>query len=248
MDQRKTALISGGTSGIGLACASVLMERGWNVVINGRDAARCKAALASLHADGTAAFVAGDVSAEAACEKIVNEAVQVFGRLDGLVTSAGIYGENLIDDVSAEEVYRLFSINVYGTMFLCKYALPYLRKSKGAIVTIGSDAGLQGNIACSAYCATKGAVVSFTRALALEEAPHDVRANCICPGDVATPLLEQQMKDNPALSEDTIKEQYPLYRIARASEIAKVVAFLLSDDASYVTAASWPVDGGLTSW
>lgn len=248
MTGEKVVLISGGTSGIGLACAELLLKRGWCTIINGRNPERGENALRQLSGLGDAAFVAGDVSIESGCRDIVSAAVAKFGRLDGLITSAGFYGEKLLEEITYEEAKKMFDTNICGTMFLCKYALPEIRKQQGAIVTIGSDAGLQGNIACSVYSASKGAVVAFTKSLALEEAPHNVRVNCVCPGDVATPLLERQMEENPALSEDSIKEQYPLYRIAKAEEIANVIAFLLSDEASYVTAASWAVDGGLTSW
>ncbi|WP_308592212.1 SDR family oxidoreductase, partial [uncultured Megasphaera sp.] len=123
-----------------------------------------------------------------------------------------------------------------------------LRRRPGSIVTVSSDAGLQGNVACSIYGATKGAVVAFTKSLALEAAPHQIRVNCVCPGDVETPLLEAQLREHPETTRQAMKEQYPLYRLARADEVAKAIAFLLSDDASFITAAALPVDGGLTSW
>lgn len=243
-----TVLISGGTSGIGLAAAAVLLERGWNVVISGRHAEKGEAALASLACPERTWYVQGDVARDDDCRKMVEAAVSRFGGLDGLVTSAGVYEENLLENVTPDDIQRLFSINVFGTMYLCRYALPHLRRKPGSIVTVSSDAGLQGNVACSLYGATKGAVVAFTKSLALEAAPHQIRVNCVCPGDVETPLLEQQLRDHPDTTKDAMKEQYPLYRLARADEVAKAIAFLLGDDASFITAAALPVDGGLTSW
>lgn len=248
MEAEKVVLISGGTSGIGLACAADLLGKGWKAAINGRDADRGDRALRQLSEKGDVCYIPGDVSHEADCQTIVDKTIARFGRIDGLITSAGVYREGLIDDETYTSVLDMFSINVFGTIFLCKSALPEIRRQKGAIVTIGSDAGLQGNISCSIYGATKGAIVSFTKSLALEEAPHEVRVNCICPGDVATPMLKRQIELDPDLSEKSIQAQYPLYRIATAEEIAHVAAFLLSPEASYVTAAAWPVDGGLTSW
>lgn len=244
----KVALISGGTSGIGLETARVLLAGGWSVAVNGRDAQRGETALASLSASDRAVFIEGDVAAAGGCREIVERTVRVFGRIDGLVTSAGYYEETLLENMTEEATERIFSVNVYGTVFLCKEALPYIKERHGAIVTVASDAGLQGNIGCSVYAATKGAVVAFSRSLALETAPHDVRVNCICPGDVRTPLVERQLAADEALTLQAMGSLYPLRRIAEPREIAKAVAFLLSEDASFITAVALPVDGGLTSW
>lgn len=243
-----TALISGGTSGIGLATAAVLLERGWNVAISGRHAGKGQEALASLTCPDRTLYIQGNVASDDDCRTMVARTVDRFGGLDGLVTSAGIYEEGLLENVTPADVQRLFSVNVFGTIFLCRYAMPHLRRRPGSIVTVSSDAGLQGNVACSLYGATKGAVVAFTKSLALEAAPHQIRVNCVCPGDVETPMLEQQLRDHPDTTKESMKEQYPLYRLARADEVAKAVAFLLSDEASFITAAALPVDGGLTSW
>lgn len=243
-----TALISGGTSGIGLAAAAVLLERGWQVAVSGRDEAKGRAALQQLGKDGAVHYIKGDVSCDDDCRNMVAETIRRFGSLDGLVTSAGVYTQGLLENVTPDDMQRLFSVNVYGTISLCKYALPHLRRRPGSIVTVSSDAGLQGNIACALYGATKGAVVAFTKSLALEAAPHQIRVNCICPGDVETPMLDRQLQDHPDMDKETMKEQYPLYRLAQAEEVARAIAFLLSEDASFITAAVLPVDGGLTSW
>lgn len=243
----KTVLISGGTSGIGLAAARILVKEGWQVAISGRDPEKGKKALAVL-GNGDVLYLQGDVSQDGDCKKMVEQTVAVFGSLDGLVTSAGQYEENLLENVTPADIQRLFAVNVYGTIYLCRYALPYLRRAPGSIVTVSSDAGLQGNVACSIYGATKGAVVAFTKSLALEAAPHGIRVNCVCPGDVETPLLEKQLRDHPDTSREEMKEHYPLYRLAKAEEVGEAIAFLLSDKASFITAAALPVDGGLTSW
>ncbi len=245
----KTACISGGTSGIGLATAEILLAKGWQVAIGGRHEQKGQEALQYLSQKGyTAYYIAGDVSKDEDCKQMIAQAVHQFGRLDGLVTSAGYYEEELLENTTPQQVKQLFSVNVYGTISLCRYALPYLKKSCGSIVTVSSDAGLQGNVACSIYGATKGAVVAFTKSLALEAAPHQVRVNCVCPGDVDTPLLEKQLQADPALTRQALCEQYPLYRLAKPEEIGRTIAFLLSEDASFITAAALSVDGGLTSW
>lgn len=249
MSETKAALISGGTSGIGLATAQLLLAKGWRVVLLGRNTARGAAALDTLAvATDRAQFIPYDVTDDRACADAVAQTVALYGRLDGLVTSAGIYEEKLLEETTTADVDRLFAVNVYGTISLCRYALPHLKKTQGSIVTVSSDAGLQGNIACSLYGATKGAVVSFTKSLALEVAPHQVRVNCVCPGDVDTPMLAKQLAQSPDLSRDAMREQYPLYRIATADEVGQAIVFLLSPGASFITGVALPVDGGLTSW
>ncbi|MCH4178722.1 MAG: SDR family oxidoreductase [Megasphaera sp.] len=242
------ALISGGTSGIGLATAKKLLSQGWNVVISGRSRERGEQALQYLGEIGRTAYVCGDVSRDEDCARMAAATIRRFGRLDGLVTAAGYYEEKLLEQVTPVDIQHMFAVNVYGTMYLCQHCLPYLKSSGGAVVTVSSDAGLQGNIACSVYGATKGAVIAFTKSLALEMAPHDVRVNVVCPGDVKTPLLDRQMAADQTVTEESIKQNYPLYRICTAAEVANAIAFLLSKDASYLTAVALPVDGGLTSW
>lgn len=139
-----TALISGGTSGIGLATAAVLLDRGWQVAVSGRNRERGQAALQQLEGKGAVHYIEGDVSRDEDCRKMVIETVRRFGGLDGLVTSAGIYEQGLLENVTPDDVKQLFAVNVYGTISLCKYALPHLRRRPGSIVTVSSDAGLQG--------------------------------------------------------------------------------------------------------
>lgn len=248
----KVALISGGTSGIGYATAKALLSDGWYVVINGRNEKRGQEAAMKLRRiSSKIRFVQGDISKATNCQRIVQETLHLFGSISAVVTAAGSYTEQLLDDVTEEVYDDVMDINVKGTIFLCKAALPYLRKKKGAIVTISSDAGLQGNVACSVYGASKGAIVSFTKSLALEMAPHGVRVNCVCPGDVDTPLVAKQLEGNVLDAEGALAEMghnYPLGRIAKPNEIAHVIVFLLSEKASFVTGAAWSVDGGLTSW
>lgn len=250
--EQPVALISGGSSGIGLATAEILLKKGWAVVINGRDEHRGEKAIVHLrHASSKVRFVQGDVSKVEDCNKIVEETIKWFERIDAVVTAAGYYEENLLENTTEEEFDKMIGTNLKGTVFLCKAAIPYLKRSKGNIVTVSSDAGLQGNVACSIYGATKGAIVSFTKSLALEMGIHKVRVNCVCPGDVDTPLVEKQLGDKYFEDSEELLEMgthYPLGRIAKADEIANVIVFLMSNKASFVTGAAWTVDGGLTSW
>ena len=194
--------------------------------------------------------MAGDVRQTADCASIVAAAVEHFGGIDVLVNSAGVYFERALTDMTEAAFDDIMAVNVKGSYFMAKYAVPELQKRQGSsIVNLSSDAGLQGNYLCSAYCASKGAVTLFTRALALELAPWKIRVNCVCPGDIATPLTEAQLAAAPSRAE-ALREMsgvYPLGRIGTAEEAASVIVFLASPEAGFVTGAAWRVDRGITA-
>ena len=248
--EKKAVLITGGTSGIGLAAAELFLQAGWQVAVMGRDAGKGREALAYLgKTAGKAVYWQGDVSNTEDCRRVVTETARQFGRLDALINSAGIYFERAIEDVDEAAFDRMLSVNLKGTYFMTKYAVSIMKKQgSGCIVNVSSDAGLQGNMLCSTYCASKGAVNMFTKAMALELGPFGIRINAVCPGDVLTPLTEAQLAQYPD-REQALGEMgsiYPLGRIASPAEVASVIKFLCSREAGFVNGALWSIDGGLT--
>lgn len=248
----KSVLITGGTSGIGLAAARLFMNAGASVVIVGRDQNRGRDALEVLTGStvaGTAGFISADLSIAANCRLVVEQTVERLGRLDVLVNSAGEYLEKSLPDTTEAEFDQIMAVNLKSAYFVSQAALPELNRNRGNIVNVSSDAGLNGNYLCTAYCASKGALTLFTKALALELAAGGVRVNCVCPGDVDTPMLARQVAaaPDPKIYRSAMAAIYPLGRIGTADEVATVILFLASDAAAFVTGAAWSIDGGLTT-
>lgn len=241
--KNKNVVISGGTSGIGLETAKKLVKETANVFILGRDRIRGKAALEIL---GKGYYVVCDVKSEESCKNALKEILTKVTKIDVLINSAGIYKEERLDNVTEEDFDLTMKVNVLGTMLLTKVCLPYMLESKDPnIVNIGSDAGVVGNYGCIVYCASKGAIVSLTKAMALDYAPK-IRVNCICPADVKTPLVEKQLL-NASYTLKQMGEVYPLERIANVSEVAHIILSVASPYNSFMTGSIINVDGGLTA-
>ena len=298
--RNKVVVISGGTSGIGLAAARAFWKDGAAVSIVGRDSAKGMIALAAIagckdpeaavfpglpegtdtlsaaeglandgagtrdsSVPGTAEelarlrYIRADVTKPADC-RMAAAIAAYYGkdRIDILVNSAGIYQEKRIENITVADYNRIMDVNVKGTLLMIQacqpYMLPHGETEPGTvqdrcIINIASDAGIGGNYGCPVYCASKGAVVSLTKALALDFAP-DIRINCICPGDVDTPLLTAQLAAaKGSYTKEEMGEGYPLGRIAAAEEVAHVICSMASPANSFMTGAVVPVDGGLTA-
>lgn len=241
----RRAVISGGTSGIGLAAARTLLADGAEVWLLARtERPELMAKLQSAYADKVH-FIACDVSRVSDC-KAAAALVAAHGSVDFLVNSAGIYSEQSMEMLTETEFDDIFSVNVKGTVFLTQALLPHFAAA-GAVVNVASDAGISGNYGCAAYCASKGAVVAFTRALALDTAPR-LRVNCVCPADIDTPLLEKQLAAaGGSYTLADVAEAYPMGRVGRAEEVAHVICSLLSPANSFMTGSIVTVDGGLTA-
>ena len=244
--QDKIVVISGGTSGIGLATARLAANDGARVFLIGRSEEKGLSALGMLEAGPEMVkFIQADVSTIEGCQSVAEVLRRAAGRVDILINSAGVYREQWLELVTEDEYQEIMDINVKGTLFLCQVMLPLMTEHGAAIINIASDAGLEGNYGCPVYCASKGAVVALTRALALDFAPR-IRVNCVCPGDVATPLVEKQLAAGDYTLEE-MAEHYPIGRIGQPEEIAHVICSLASPLNSYMTGSIVPVDGGLTA-
>lgn len=250
----KVILVTGGTSGIGLACVKQFLNAGAQVMMSGTNIEKAQAIIGELGYDLSdetcrLRFHKTDVARVDQCKQLVQETITHFGRLDGLVNSAGVFKFDAIDDVSEADYDWIMDVNVKGSFFMCKYAMPELRKTKGNIVNISSDAGIQGNTLSSAYCASKGAITIFTKALAVDVAAEGVRVNCVCPGDILTPMLDKDLAraENPDQYLKNLTEPYPVGRLGKPDEVASVVLFLASDASLFTTGAAWSVDGGISS-
>ncbi len=241
----KIAVISGGTSGIGLATAKKMLEDGAEVFIVGRNAERGIRALHTLAMfSEKVQYIKADVSTLQGCKQVAETIKEGPAKADVLVNSAGVYSEKRLEEIAEEDYYSIMDTNVKGTLFLCQSLMPLI-SGGGIVINIASDAALEGNYGCPIYCASKGAVVALTRALALDFATK-IRVNCICPGDVATPMVEAQLKTG----QYTLQEMalpYPMERIGRPEEIAHVICSVASPLNSYMTGSIIAVDGGLTA-
>lgn len=240
----KVVIVTGAGSGIGEACARRFSDEGAAVVLAGRTRARLDRVAASLPADRTLVKVT-DVSKYRQVEALVEAAVRRFGGLHVMVNNAGVAPEGKATEATLAEWEEVMAINAGGVFHGCRAALPHLVQSRGCIVNMASVSGLGGDWGLSFYNASKGAIVNFTRALALDHGPDGVRVNCVCPSFTRTPMTEDMQKDRKIMAR--FRERMPLGRPAEPHEVASVVAFLASEDAAMVTGVALPVDGGVTA-
>jgi meso-butanediol dehydrogenase / (S,S)-butanediol dehydrogenase / diacetyl reductase len=246
----KVAIVTGGGSGFGEATALLWAREGAKLVVADVSEAGAKRVCEAIRrAGGKAEAVKADVSRAPEAEAMVKAAVKAFGRLDVLFNNAGILGPRGVytAELPVEEAERLLAVNVMGVFLGTRYAIPEMLKSGGgSIISTGSDSAFLGNRGLSVYCATKGAVLAFTRVVAMEYARQGIRANTISPGAGKTPMHAELIEGNKEAWRQ-VEDAIPVGRSCYPEDLARVALFFASDDSKYITGANLMVDGGWTA-
>jgi len=243
----KTALITGGASGIGRATALLFASEGAAIVLADMNATDGKQVADEIvQSGGRAVFEPVDVTVAADCLRIVNRAIRDFGRIDILFNNAGIIRRATVLDLNEEDWDRVMAVNVKSVYLMSRAVIPHMQKTGGIILNTSSGWGLAGGPKAAVYCASKGAVVLLTKAMAIDHAPQNIRVNCLCPGDTQTAMLREEAHQ---LGEDHNRflaeaSKRPLGRTGTPEEIAQAALYLASDMSSFVTGTALVVDGG----
>jgi len=233
----RKVLVTGAAGGIGAAVVGRLAAEGALVAA---------ADLEPPDVAGAEAAVSGDVTDDAGAERVVAEARTALSGLDALVLAAGVHYVGPTHEMTSADFDRVVRVSLWGTWLCCREALPgFLEQKQSWIVTFGSTAAIVGAPRLAAYSAAKGAVLNFTRSIAVEYARDGLHANCLCPGATATPLLKQLMAERP--DADEFRDAQPIGRFATPDEIAGVAAYLVSDEASFFVGSAVVCDGGFTA-
>ncbi len=242
----KVVIVTGAGSGFGRAASLLFAEHGAKIVAvdyNIEGASKTVENICS--AGGEAISVKADVSSSADVSNFIETAIQTYGKIDILFNNAGIYTPGKADETSVEEWDRVINVNLKGVFLGCKYAVPHMRRAgSGVIINTASAGGIIGFPDAVAYAASKGGVVSLTKAMAVDYAKENIRVNCICPGTGETGLTKEVM-EIPELKSQFLAP-IPMGRFGQPDDVAKAALFLASDMSSYLTGVALPVDGGWT--
>ena len=244
----KTVIITGASSGIGAAAVRAFAAVGYQVMAAGRNDERLKSVVAGLD---NARSWSGDLCDPHACSALVADTLDAFGGVDVLLNSAGVIHRARADETTDDQWRETMAVNLDAVFYLSRAVLPALRsQGGGAIVNIASDWGLQGGARAAAYCASKGAVVMLSKAMALDHAAENIRINAICPGDVNTPMLAAEARQRGLDVAETIAAcaaESPNGRLTEPEEVAALAVFLASDQARAINGVALPIDGGASA-
>ncbi len=243
--KNKVAIITGAAGGIGSVSAKRFAKEGAKVLVTDIQVEGGHKTVKEIKDNGgEAAFVEADITKVSECEKIIMSAIDTFSGIDVLFNMAGIEGVKALHECTEEDYDNMLDSHLKGTFFCIRYVLPELMaRGGGAIINMGSTAGCIGHKNIPHYCAAKGAIVNLSRYVALDYAAYNIRCNCICPGVVGTGMVLWAMKEHPDMMKRII-EQIPMGRVAKPEEIADAAVFLASDESSYITGVTLPIDGG----
>jgi NAD(P)-dependent dehydrogenase (short-subunit alcohol dehydrogenase family) len=246
--QGKAAIVTGATSGMGRAVALLFAKEGASVVASGRDPRRGAMLAEEVRsARGRVQFVAGDVSLPETNQRLVDDCIRSFGRLDVVVASAGALGLGSVTELSVEAWRRTLSVNLDAVFYLLRSAVPAMQeRGGGSIVVVGSIAAFKGFPNHAAYCASKGALLALVRQVAMDVGPS-VRINLICPGPVDTPLIWESAAafPEPATAVADAAKKTILKRLGRPEDVARAALFLASSDSDWITGSALTIDGGI---
>lgn len=249
--KNKVAIITGGGTGIGRATALLFAREGASVVITGRRETPLKETVSEIrNLNENAIFVTGDVSKADDAQKMIQKTLETFGGLDILFNNAGVnYKPDTIMATKEDAWDVTVDINLKGTYLVSKYAIPEMSKKGGSIINVSSVVGMKGFPSAIAYTAAKGGVINMTKSMALELAQYKIRVNCICPGIVDTEMYRGfiNTSKNPDAMKKQLVQLHPIGRIGKPDDIAYGALFLASDEASWITGAIIPIDGGFTA-
>lgn len=247
----KVAIVTGASSGIGRATAQAFAEAGAQLVVTGRREAEVRAAAAEHPGSAQTCMIFGDLTSSDFCNEVVAFALQEFGRLDVLANVAGVISRGDATQTTDDEWRLNMAVNVDAVFFMSRAAIPLMRAAGGgAIVNLASNVGLVGSAGLPAYCASKGAAVLLTKAMALDHAAEGIRVNALCPGAVDTPMLVSGHHKTGRTADEVFASNIasiPEGRVPRPAEIAQSMVFLASDASSHITGVALPIDGGYTA-
>jgi NAD(P)-dependent dehydrogenase (short-subunit alcohol dehydrogenase family) len=247
--KNKVAIITGSAKGIGKGCALVFAEEGAKVVVADIDEKSGEKTVKEItEKNGISIFIKTDLTSSNDVQSMIKSVVSTFGQIDIMFNNAGYHISKNVEVTSEDEWDYIIDTNLKSVFMCSKYSIPHLRKTRGCIINMSSMVGLIGQSNAGAYSASKGGIVAMTKGMALDFAVDGIRVNCICPGWVHTPLVEDwfSQQNDPQKAKEYIYSVHPLKRIASSEEIGKTAAFLASSEASFITGIALPVDGAIS--